>query len=108
MSEREPAIRISEPRTSRYAFETHCCAGSPPPRSRWIAGRATLTIVPSIVATPEPRIAATRVSRWRAVTSADHERDLVDVAPAPVLAGLRRTRDRMAVLGRMLRRVPVR
>ena len=34
-------------------------AGSPPPRSRSIAGSATLTIVPSIVATPEPRIAAT-------------------------------------------------
>ena len=36
---------------------------SPPPRSRSIAGSATLTIVPSIVATAEPRIAATSVSR---------------------------------------------
>src|SRR5438874_1067578 len=33
MSPSEPPIRISEPRASRYAFETHCCAGSPPPRA---------------------------------------------------------------------------
>src|SRR5438552_14495003 len=68
MSPSEPPIRISEPRASRYEFDTHCCAASPPPRSRSIAGRATLTIVPSIIATPDPRIAATRVSRWRRVT----------------------------------------
>src|SRR5712691_4091281 len=64
MSPSELPIRISEPRASRYAFDTHCCAGSPPPRSRSIDGSATLTIDPSIAATPEPRIAATSVSRW--------------------------------------------
>ena len=40
---------------------THCCAWRPPPRSRSIAGSATLTTVPSMVAIPEPRIAATSV-----------------------------------------------
>src|SRR5581483_2695462 len=35
---------------------------------RWTAGSATLTIVPSIIATAEPRIAAISVSRWRRVT----------------------------------------
>src|SRR2546423_15665772 len=65
MSPSEPPIRISDPSASRYALDTHCCAGRPPPRSRSIAGSATFTIVPSIVATAEPRIAATRVSRWR-------------------------------------------
>src|SRR5207248_11114036 len=65
MSPSEPPIRISEPRASRYAFDTHCWAGSPPPRSRSIAGSATFTIVPSMVATLEPRIAANSVSRWR-------------------------------------------
>src|SRR5207237_4413339 len=67
MSPSEPPIRISDPSASRYAFETHCCADRPPPRSRSIAGNATLTIEPSIVATPEPRIAESRVSRWRRV-----------------------------------------
>src|SRR5438270_7401787 len=38
----------------------------------------------------------------------DHERDLVHVTPAPVLTGLRGARDRMAVLARVLGRVPVR
>src|SRR5438105_4940354 len=68
MSPSEPPIRISDASASRYAFETHCCAERPPPRSRSIAGKATLTIVPSIVATPEPRIAARSVSRCRCVT----------------------------------------
>src|SRR6266542_3525645 len=63
MSPSEPPIRISEPRASKYAFDTHCCAGRPPPRSRSIAGSATLTIDPSTAATPEPRIAATNVRR---------------------------------------------
>src|SRR5581483_11984607 len=92
------------------AFATHCCAGSPPPRSRWIAGSATLTIVPSIVATPEPRIAARRVSLCLRLTpaSSDDERDLVDVAPAPVLARLRRAGDRVARLGRVTRGVAIR
>ena len=63
MSPSEPPIRISDASVSRYAFDTHCCAERPPPRSRSIAGRATLTIDPSIVATAEPRIAASSVSR---------------------------------------------
>src|SRR5436190_24257027 len=67
MSPSDPPIRISDASVSRYAFDTHCCAGRPPPRSRSIAGSATLTIVPSIVATPEPRIAARSVSLWRRV-----------------------------------------
>src|SRR6266851_3171081 len=95
MSPSEPPIRISEPRASRYAFDTHCCEGSPPPRSRSIAGRATLTIDPSIAATPEPRIAATSVSRWlrlmaaRAASGSDEaldegERGVGDLTPAAV------------------------
>src|SRR5438067_6342930 len=74
MSPREPPIRISDASVSRYAFDTHCCAGSPPPRSRSIAGSATLTIDPSISATPEPRIAATSVIRC--------ERVICEVRPA--------------------------
>jgi hypothetical protein len=65
MSPSEPPIRISDPSESRYAFATHCCADSPPPRSRSIAGSATLTIVPSSIATPEPTMAAASVSRCR-------------------------------------------
>src|SRR5712692_2984001 len=97
MSPSEPPIRISEPRASRYAFDTHCCAGSPPPRSRSIDGSATLTIDPPIAATPEPRIAATSVSRWlrlmparaRPVAGSDEaldegERGVGDLAPAAV------------------------
>ncbi len=63
MSPSEPPTRISEPSASRYAFETHCCALNPPPRSSSIAGSATLTIEPSIVASAEPTIAASNVSR---------------------------------------------
>ena len=63
MSPSDPPIRISEPSVSRYAFATHCCACRPPPRSCSIAGSATLTTVPSMVAIPEPRIAATSVIR---------------------------------------------
>src|SRR3954447_321171 len=119
MSPSEPPTRISDASVNRYAFDTHCCAGSPPPRSRSIAGRATLTIVPSIVATPEPRIAATSVRRWRRVISApagssrpgsrfDREGDVVDVAPDPVLARLGRARDRVRVVPRVPARVPIR
>src|SRR3954451_3707599 len=119
MSPSDQPIRISDASVSRYAFDTHCCAGRPPPRSRSIAGRATLTIVPSIVATPEPRIAATSVRRWRRVISAwagrsrlgsrpDREGDVVDVAPDPVLARLGRARDRVRLVPRVTARVPVR
>src|SRR3954468_11570890 len=118
MSPSEPPTRISDASVNRYAFETHCCAGSPPPRSLSIAGRATLTIVPSIVATPEPRIAATSVRRWRRVISAPRgsrlgsrpnvECDIVDVAPDPVLARLGRARDRVRVVPRVPARVPIR
>ena len=65
MSPSEPPIRINEASASRYAFETHCCAVSPPPRSRSIAGNATLTIELSIETTADPRIAASKISRWR-------------------------------------------
>src|SRR5215208_927567 len=130
MSPSEPPTRINDASVKRYPFDTHCCAGSPPPRSRSIAGRATLTIVPSIVATPEPRIAATSVSRCRRVipprrfraarraaaaatrsrlgSRLDGGADLVDVAPDPVLARLRRPRDRVPVVARVPARVPVR
>src|SRR6266571_2022583 len=89
MSPSDPPIRISEPSARRYAFETHCCAGNPPPRSRSIAGSATLTIEPSIAATPEPRIAATNVNRWRRLICSDEapderERDVGDLTPAVV------------------------
>jgi serine/threonine protein kinase len=47
----------------RYAFETHCCAARPPPRSRSIAGSATPTIEPSTDTTADPRIAATSTRR---------------------------------------------
>src|SRR4029453_11310953 len=87
MSPSEPPTRISEPSTSRYALETHCCAGRPPPRSRWIAGSATLTIVPSIVATAEPRMAATSVSRWRAVIRPGRDRAPGGHQPGAVPAG---------------------
>src|SRR5882724_3170762 len=63
MSPSDPPTRISEPSVSKYAFDTHCWLTRPPPRSRAIAGSATLTIEPSTVATAEPRIAATSVRR---------------------------------------------
>src|SRR5262245_46778760 len=43
-----------------------------------------------------------------AATSFEDERDLVDEAPAPVLAGLGRADDRMTGFVRVLRRMPVR
>jgi hypothetical protein len=61
----EPPTRRSEPSVSRYASTTHCCSASPPPRSRWIAGRATLTTVESTKTMTEPRMQATRTSRLR-------------------------------------------
>ena len=54
MSPSEPPTRISEPSVSRYASTIHCCAASPPPRSRWIGGRATLTTVASMKTIDEP------------------------------------------------------
>src|SRR5262245_46575163 len=39
----------------------------PPPRLRWIAGSATLTTEASRNATNEPRMLATRTSRWARV-----------------------------------------
>src|ERR671935_3313815 len=82
MSPREPPIRSREPSASRYALEIHCCAESPPPRSRSIAGRATLTIEPSIVTTAEPRIAARSVSSWWRVTVSRNEQRRPDHPPA--------------------------
>src|SRR3954454_3207230 len=60
-----PPTRISEPSTRRYAFTTHCSPASPPPRSRAIAGSATLTTVESSITTKEPMIAASRLNRLR-------------------------------------------
>ena len=59
----DPPTRISDPSASRYAFEIHCWPARPPPRSRWIAGSATLTTVASSPATNDPMIAATRTRR---------------------------------------------
>src|SRR5207248_1850423 len=63
----DPPTRISEPSVSRYASTIHCCAVSPPPRSRWIDGSATLITVESRNAIPDPRIVATSVSRLTVV-----------------------------------------
>jgi hypothetical protein len=46
----------------------HCWPARPPPRLRWIDGRATLTTLLSRIAMLEPRIVATSVSR---LTDAD-------------------------------------
>src|SRR5207253_5827986 len=61
----EPPTRMSAPSVSRYASTTHCWRASPPPRSRWIAGRATLTTLPSTKTMLEPRMHAIRTSRLR-------------------------------------------
>src|SRR5215467_3300892 len=63
MSPSEPPTRMSDPSVSRYASTTHCCVASPPPRSAWIDGSATLTTEPSMKAIDEPRMLATSVQR---------------------------------------------
>jgi hypothetical protein len=63
MSPSDPPSRINEPSVSRYALLTHCCPASPPPRLRWIDGKATLTTLPSSNAMLDPRMVATSVSR---------------------------------------------
>src|SRR3954454_652903 len=73
-------MRMKEPSVSRYPLEIHCCAASPPPRLRSIAGSATLTTELSTVTTLEPRIAAMRTRRCCRVMS-----------PASVTDGLRRS-----------------
>ena len=45
-------------------MEIHCCAANPPPKSRPIAGSATLTAVESTAAIVEARIALMRASRF--------------------------------------------
>jgi hypothetical protein len=67
MSPRDPPTRMSEPSVSRYASMTHCCAASPPPRSRWIDGSATFTAVASMKTIDEPSIVAISVNRAEAV-----------------------------------------
>lgn len=67
VSDREPAIRISEPKASKYASTTHCCVVIPPPSSRVMAGRATLTIAPSKKATKEARMATHSTRRCKFV-----------------------------------------
>jgi hypothetical protein len=63
MSPSDPPSRINEPSVSRYALVTHCWPASPPPRLRWIDGRATLTTLLSRIAMLDPRIVATSVKR---------------------------------------------
>ena len=54
---------MNDPSVSRYASTIHCCAASPPPRSAWIDGSATLTTVESTNTIDVPRIVATIVKR---------------------------------------------
>jgi hypothetical protein len=61
----EPPTSRSDPSVRRYASTTHCCSASPPPRSRWIAGSATLTTVESTNTVIDPRMHATRTRRLR-------------------------------------------
>jgi mannose-6-phosphate isomerase-like protein (cupin superfamily) len=61
----DPPTSRRVPSVSRYASTTHCWRASPPPRSRWIAGRATLTTLPSTKTMLEPRMHAIRTSRLR-------------------------------------------
>src|SRR3954466_10699229 len=89
-----PPTRISEPSTSRYALTTHCWPARPPPRSRSIAGSATLTTVASRNATNEPRIAASRLRRLRVSAERSVSRTLLHVSGAPER---RRARPRAAV-----------
>src|SRR6476661_6532171 len=70
MSPSEPPTRISEPSVRRYESTTHCWVASPPPRSCWIAGSATLTTEPSMKAIDEPRMLATSVQRATPASSA--------------------------------------
>src|SRR5205823_13490019 len=58
-----------ETRASMYASTTHCCPASPMPRSRSIAGRATLTTVASRKTTVEAKIVAISVRRSRRLMS---------------------------------------
>ncbi len=63
---RDPATRMNAPSVTRYASTTHCCVESPPPSSRAMAGRATLTTVPSRNDTKDARtaiVSTTRCSR---------------------------------------------
>ena len=67
----EPPTRISAPSISAYALTTHCCTVNPPPRSRLMAGSATLTIVASSMATLEPRMHAANVKRLTRAEDSD-------------------------------------
>src|SRR3954469_4915011 len=78
-----PPTRISEPSTSRYALTTHCWPARPPPRSRSIAGSATLTTVASRNATNEPMIAASRLRRLRVSAERSVSRTLLHASGAP-------------------------
>jgi hypothetical protein len=80
----------------RYAFETHCWLTSPPPRSRAIAGRATLMTELSIVTTAEPRIAVNNVSRCRCVMSFDEDLERPGLECLGRLAACERERERDA------------
>src|SRR5580698_6648551 len=56
-----PPSSIRAVKVSRYPLSTHCNPSTPRPKSRAIAGRATLTVVPSRKTAPEATIDATRI-----------------------------------------------
>ena len=62
----EPPTSSSAARNSAYASTTHCASNALACRSRWIAGNATLTTVPSTKAMLEPMIEATSTQRLAA------------------------------------------
>ena len=66
----EPATRIRAPKVIRYESTTHCWVISPPPSSSSIAGRATLTTVPSRKATNDASAAIQTTSRCGRVIAA--------------------------------------
>src|SRR3954447_8736702 len=61
MSPSEPPVRSSAARKRAYDSTTHCTSVMPTPNDDWIAGKATLTTVPSIKAMLEPRMVAARI-----------------------------------------------
>ncbi len=62
-SPNEPPTSSSAARNSAYDSTTHCASNTLACRSRWMAGSATLTTVPSMNAMLEPMIAAISTQR---------------------------------------------
>ncbi len=65
-SPKAPPTSNSAASIRAYDSTTHCASKAVAWKSRWIAGSATLTTVPSTKAMPEPRIAATSTQRLAA------------------------------------------